>query len=76
MERQLILKEVDIVHSKMQKNYCNSTLQSSAPKCQYSAWLLGVLHTVPMFAVNTIYTLAQSVEVQNVDLTYIFAYNF
>ena len=39
MERQLILKEMDIAELKMQKNYCNSTLQGSVPKCQYSAWL-------------------------------------
>ena len=39
MERQLILKEMDIVDLEMQKNYCNSTLQGSVPKCQYSAWL-------------------------------------
>ena len=39
MERQLILKEMDIAELKIQKNYCNSTLQGSVPKCQYSAWL-------------------------------------
>ena len=37
MERQLILKEMDIADLEMQKKYCNSTLQGPVPKCQYSA---------------------------------------
>ena len=32
MERQLILKEMDIADLEMQKNYCNLTLQGSVPK--------------------------------------------